>query len=285
MTLKISVPLHITGFFSPHFSDNPLLAGSVGAGLVISPGLNCVCKFSNKKTPAKNEVIYNGVKAKIKPVDKLFKLTNFNEGVSFKISSSVPLGFGYGASGASTLAASLIIHKILGKSELKAARTAHIAEAKSLTGLGDVAALFEGKGLTARIKAGAPGIGKIKNFPQSKKIRIVAADLRKIETKKMLKSMAPETAEFSSKILEKFIKNPDLKNFFDYSRLFAEKMKFADKKFFEKMEPLKQLCIGFSVKKGVLFAAIEQSKVKNAVSILKKISPVVHIFKLGGGIT
>jgi pantoate kinase len=283
MTFKISVPLHLTGFFSPNFADNPLLAGSKGTGLVIVPGLTCICKFSEKKQ-GRNKVIYNGVKTKIKPVEKLFELTDFNRRVLCKISSPVPLGFGYGASAASTLAVSLALHRFLKKPDSAAARLAHIAEVKSLTGLGDVIALFEGKDLTIRTKTGTPGIGLTKSFSQKGNIRIVAVDLKKISTRKMLKSMSPAASRFGLKLLKKFIKNPDLENFFKYSQLFAKKMKFADENFFDKLEPLKKYCIGFTVKKGVLFAAAEQNKLKNAVSILKKISPAIHIFKFGGGI-
>lgn len=282
MTLKIAIPLHITGFFAPQFSANPLLTGSVGAGLVITPGLVCICKFSNKLS--KSKVIYNGVETKIEPLQKLFDRVNFNKKVSVRLSSPVPLGFGYGVSGASTLAVSLALHRFLGKSDLKAAQLAHLAEVESLTGLGDALAIFSGRDLTVRLKPGAPGIGIVKSFSQPKNLRVITADLKKIKTKKMLKSMKLETKRLGIKLLKNFIENPGLEKFFEYSQLFAKKMNFANEIFFEKLEPLKKHCLGFTVKKGVLFAVAEQNKLKNAVSILKKISPKIHIFKFGGGI-
>ncbi|PIS39632.1 MAG: hypothetical protein COT33_00950 [Candidatus Nealsonbacteria bacterium CG08_land_8_20_14_0_20_38_20] len=310
MTLKIAVPLHITGFFAPQFSANPLLTGSVGAGLVITPGLVCVCKFSNKLS--KSKVIYNGVETKIEPLQKLFDRVNFNKKVSIRLSSPVPLGFGYGVSGASTLAVSLALHRFLGKSNLKAAQLAHLAEVESLTGLGDALAIFSGRDLTVRLKPGAPGIGIVKSFSQPKNLRVITADLKRIKTKKMLKSMNQKTISLGQKILEKFVKNPSLENFFQYSQLFAKEIGWTNENFFKKLMPLKkqvfissfskssfrseifqiseqrirnkEYCIGFTVKKGVLFAVAEQNKLKNAVSILKKISPKIHIFKFGGGI-
>lgn len=304
--MKISVPLHITGFFSPHFSDNSLLAGSIGAGLVIMPGITCVCKFSDKKRK-KNKTIYNGIEKKIKPIETVLKLLNLKQGVSIKISSPVSLGLGYGSSAASTLAVSLSLCRFLDKTNLSplrrsrlskfyrgrtsanklnllAARIAHQAEVESLTGLGDVSAIFSGKDLTVRIKPGAPGIGIVKSLKQAKNLRVVAADLKRINTEKMLKSINSDTYCLGLEFLKKFRRNPDLVNFFKYSQLFAKKAGFADEKFFKKLEPLKRYCLGFSVKKGVLFAVAKQGEVKNAVPILKKISRNVHIFRLGGGI-
>lgn len=283
MTLKISVPLHITGFFAPQFSNGPLLTGSIGAGLVITPGLRCVCKFLNKGT-TKNKIIYNGVETKLKPIEKLLDLFNYNKKISIQIFSQVPMGVGYGVSGASTLAVSLALHRFLGKPDLKAAQLAHIAEVKSLTGLGDVIAVFSGSDLAIRIKAGAPGIGMVKSFKQSKKLRLVAADLRKKDTREMLKAMPLKASRFTLKILPKFIENPTLKNFFEYSQLFAKKMGFANKNFLKRLEPLKKYCLGFTVKKGVLFAVAEKNKLKETIYRLKKISPSTHIFKFGGGI-
>ncbi len=282
MTLKKSVPLHITGFFTPHFSNNPFSTGSTGAGIVITPGLKCICQFSDNKKRV--EIFYNGVKRNIEPIKNLLKLVNFNKGALIKISSPIPLSFGYGASGAATLAVSLVIHRFLGKPDLEASKMAHIAEVRALTGLGDVLAIFSGRDLAVRIKPGAPGIGKVKSFKQAGNLRIITADIKKINTKKMLKSMSSEISRFGLKLLKKFIKNPEIENFFEYSQLFAEKMGFADEGFFKKLKPLKKYCLGFSVKKGVLFAAAEQDKLKNVIPVLKKFSPKIHIFKFGGGI-
>lgn len=281
--MKITVPLHITGFFVPHFSENLLFSGSSGAGLVIVPGLNCICQFLDKKR-VKTEILYNGAKTNIKPIEKLLKLSNFNKEVFIRISSPVPLGVGYGASAASTLAVSLALCRVTGESKLKAAKLAHLAEVKSLTGLGDVIAIFSGKDLEVRIKPGAPGVGIVKSFSQAKNLRIITADLKKAETKKMLKSISPEMIRFSQNLLKKFIKNPNLDNFFEYSQLFAKEIGWADENFFKKLEPIKKYCPGFSVKKGILFAVTENEHLPGAISILKKFFPKIHIFKFGGGI-
>lgn len=285
MKLKITVPLHITGFFSPHFSANPLFSGSTGAGLVIVPGLDCICQFLDKKR-VKTEILYNGGKTNIEPIEKLLKLFNLKKGVFIKISSPVPLGAGYGASAASTLAVSLALCQVSGESKLKAAKLAHLAEVKSLTGLGDVIAIFSGRALEVRIKPGAPGIGRVKSFGQAKNLRIITCDLNPVKknTKKMLKTINQRTISFGQKILEKFIKNPTIKNFFEYSQLFAKEIGWADENFFKKLESIKKYCLGFSVKKGVFFTVTEDKHLPGAISILKKFFPKIHIFKFGGGV-
>jgi len=288
--MKISVPLHITGFFKPCFNQNPFLSGSIGAGLVVKPGINCYFQFSKKE----NEIFFNGKKVKIGPIENLLKLFHLKEKISVKISSPVPLGMGYGASGATTLAVSLALCRSFNKSNLEAAKLAHWAEVKSLTGLGDVIAIFSGRDLAVRIKPGAPGIGLVKSFTQPKNLFVVTADLKKKSTKKMLKSMNPKIIDYGEKIFKKFIEKPNLKNFFQCSQLFSKKIKWGNEDFFKKLEPLKkqvfissrnkEYCLGFSVKKGVLFTAVQQNKLKNVVFRLKKISSSIHIFKFGGGI-
>jgi pantoate kinase len=304
--VKISLPLHITGFFSPHFSKDPLFSGSTGAGFVIVPGLNCLCQFSKK-----NKVLYNGIETKIKPVEEILSFFRQDKiGFLIKISSPVDLGLGYAVSGASTLAVSLAIHRLLGKSDLKAAQLAHITEVKSLTGLGDVITIFSGRDLEIRIKPGGPGIGKVKSFSQAKNFRIITCDINPVRnpknkhfynkinlskkqsqisngvkrksTKEMLKTMSSETIQLGQELLKKFIKEPNLNNFFRYSQLFAKEIGWADEAFFKKLEPIKKYCPGFSVKKGILFAVTEDKHLPGAISMLKKFFPKIHIFKFGG---
>ncbi|RLF77348.1 pantothenate kinase, partial [Thermococci archaeon] len=40
MLIRAFVPAHITAFFVPVFNENPLLAGSIGAGVNLEKGTN-----------------------------------------------------------------------------------------------------------------------------------------------------------------------------------------------------------------------------------------------------
>ena len=276
-TKKIAVPLHITGFFSPRLYPNPLFSGSLGAGLLIEPGIKCQCQVVEKVR--QNRVFFNNKKVKIASVEELFNLIKPKVKFLIKLFSPVDLGLGYGASAASALAVSLAVCSFLKKPAMEAAQLAYIAEVNRLTGLADVSAIFSGKGLVARTKPGAPGVGKIKSFPLPASTLIITADLKKKETKKMLKSMGPETGKLGLKFLNDFLKKPSLEKFFSFSQLFSIEMGFAKKEFFEKLKPLKKYSSGFAIKKGVFFAAVDKKSLPKAKAILENFSPRIHIFK------
>ena len=273
----IDVPLHITGFFSPKLASRPLNSGSIGAGLLIKPGIRCRWKLLKKA--GKNKVFYNGKKVKIAPIKELFSLIGPEQKFLIKLHSPVDLGFGYGASAASTLAVSLALCSFLKKTALEAAQLAHTAEVKSLTGLADVSAIFSGKGLVARTVPGGPGVGKIKSYPLPSSIRIVTADLKKKETKKMLELMTPQVKRLGAKLLKDFLSRPSLEKFFFCSQLFSEKTNFAKKNFFESLNSLKKISFGMSVKKGVFFTAVREDSVLKARAVLKNLSARIHTFK------
>ncbi|MCD6127125.1 MAG: hypothetical protein J7J21_01920 [Methanomicrobia archaeon] len=273
----IEVPLHITGFFSPRPASNPLNSGSIGAGVLIKPGIKCRWKLLKKGR--KNKIFYNGKEVKITPIEELFNLINPEQRFLIELFSPVGLGFGYGASAASTLVVSLSICSFLKKPALEAAQLAHIAEVKSLTGLADVSAIFSGKGLVVRTKAGGPGIGKIKSYPLPSSIRILTVDLKKKETKKMLKSMSPQIKKLGLKLLKDFLNQVSLEKFFSCSQLFSQKMNFAKKDFFDNLKSLKKASFGISVKKGVLFTAVSKDSLPKARAILKKLFGKTHTFR------
>jgi len=273
----IEVPLHITGFFSPRLASRPLNSGSIGAGLLIEPGIKC--KWKLLKKARKNKVFYNEKEVKIAPIEELFNLIKPEQRFLIKLFSPVGLGFGYGTSAASTLAVSLTICSFLKKPALEAAQLAHIAEVKSLTGLADVSAIFSGKGLVIRTKAGGPGIGKIKSYPLPSSIRIITADLKRKETKEMLKSITPETKNLGLKLLKDFRSQPSLEKFFSCSQLFSQKINFAEKDFFDSLKSLKKISFGLAVKKGVLFTAVSKDSLPRARAILKNLSRQIHAFR------
>ncbi len=74
-----------------------------------------------------------------------------------EIVSPLPLGCGFGLSGASALATAYAVNALLGlgKSEEELAMTAHVAEVENLTGLGDVCAQYHG-GCLVKLQVGHP---------------------------------------------------------------------------------------------------------------------------------
>ena len=74
-----------------------------------------------------------------------------------EITSPLPLGCGFGLSGASALVAAYAVNALLGlgKSESELAMIAHIAEVENRTGLGDVCAQYHG-GCLVKLREGHP---------------------------------------------------------------------------------------------------------------------------------
>ncbi len=88
-------------------------------------------------------------------VSALQKLTP--QPIRIEITSSQPLGCGFGLSGASALATAYAVNALLklGKSSRELAMIAHVAEVENLTGLGDVCAQYHG-GCLVKLKVGHP---------------------------------------------------------------------------------------------------------------------------------
>jgi pantoate kinase len=77
--------------------------------------------------------------------------------VGVALASPLPLGCGFGLSGASSLATAYALDALLGlgRSRRELAMTAHVAEVESLSGLGDVCAQFHG-GWLLKLREGDP---------------------------------------------------------------------------------------------------------------------------------
>jgi pantoate kinase len=137
----------------------------------------------------------------------------------------VPIGAGFGTSGAAALSLALALNRTLslGMSNIEAAQVAHVAEVKCRTGLGTVIAETFG-GAEIRVKPGGPGIGEIQQMPASDKMVVACLAFRSLSTKESL--MDPKTRkrinEFGGILVDRLTKKPEITNFLRFSRRFAE---------------------------------------------------------------
>ena len=78
-------------------------------------------------------------------------------GIKVVITSPLPLGCGFGLSGAAALATAYALNKLLSlhKDTEELAMTAHVAEVENRTGLGDVCSQYHG-GCLVKLKEGSP---------------------------------------------------------------------------------------------------------------------------------
>ena len=225
-------PCHITGLFQI-FDNSPSLlhAGSRGAGVCISNGVKTTVK-AREAGKAKLRVMVNGLKLeKAEVSEKVVEIfrSRFEKLKDYEIIVEhyvdVPVGAGFGTSGAAALSLSLALNDLfnLGLSKVEAAQLAHVAEVECKTGLGTVIAETFG-GAEIRVKPGAPGIGVVRHLPVSKDHVVVCVNFDSLLTKEFLtdKIVRNRINGFGGKLLNKLMKEANVSNFMKFSRQFAE---------------------------------------------------------------
>jgi pantoate kinase len=225
-------PCHITGFFQIFDqSADPLRVGSKGAGVSLRRGVKTTAK-TEKALKDSSEVKINGVVSSSAEVSqrvikaavtRLRKHGRLRVAVEHYIET--PIGAGFGASGAAALSLALALNEALdlGMSRIEAAQLAHVAEVECKTGLGTVLAETFG-GVEIRVKAGAPGIGEIKQIPTAENTMVVCISFGPLSTKKLLsdEETHKRVNTFGGELAEKLAEHPELDSFLEFSRQFAE---------------------------------------------------------------
>lgn len=225
-------PCHITGFFQIFDeADNALDAGSKGAGVSLNLGVKTHIKLmpSLKK---RRRVSINGVVSDSAVVSEHVLNTfgsSFSKMERFEIIVEhyveVPLGAGFGTSGAAALSLALALNEALGTglSKIEAAQVAHVAEVQCKTGLGTVIAETFG-GAEIRVKPGAPGIGEIRRMAVPKNAVIVCLVFGPLSTRKILSDQdtRKRVNELGGMCVDRLTKEPSIANFMKLSRQFAE---------------------------------------------------------------
>ena len=218
-------PAHITGFFYPVISQNPLQSGSLGAGF----SLKIYSYTSVKKEKRVTKVFMNGIDrteeacTSKKAIDLFFKEAGFKENVVVSHSFEFPVGCGLASSGAGALGVVFSLNEMFDTdfSRLKLAQLAHIAEVECRTGLGSVVGQYDGM-FEIRIKAGAPGIGEVIRFKLEYPIGIIV--LGPLETKKVLSTS--KTVDMIKKAFGE--KHYSLRKKFSFDNFISFSLKFME---------------------------------------------------------
>jgi pantoate kinase len=181
MNAKAYCPCAISLIFKPCPNKNINKMGSIGIGFTVNKGINVLVEKSMTQ-----KIFFNGKKIIFPTINTTIKRLT-TKSLCVKIISCLPLGFGFGISGASSLACAYAINQLfkLGKKPVELAQIAHYAEIVNKTGFGTVGTQFTG-GFLIKNQSGIPVIGYKLPFI-GKKIYAVIMD--KIETPKLLGSM------------------------------------------------------------------------------------------------
>lgn len=211
--VEVKVPISISGIWYPIISKNSEESGSIGLTLVLEPYIVSEIKKSSTAV-----IYFNGKKIDLPNLTILkARLGDFK----MDVFSQVPLGYGYGVSGALSLAYALGAREYSNIKEEEAIRIAHVSEVVTGNGLGDVISQYYGGGLVYRKKPGAPGIGEIEIINLNWE-DIYSKPLETMSTQMLIKTPNPKALE----CIEEFLKEKTLKKFFEVSKKFTESLGF-----------------------------------------------------------
>ena len=249
----------------PIRSGDPLSTGSLGAGILIQPGI------FGEGLGGGCGVVVNGECVEIKLARVIGGEGALGSGVDVR--SSIPLGMGGAVSAFISLALSCeAIEGRLGscltrEGLLEASRLAHRAEVLSLTGLGDVIAMVTGGGLVLRLRAGAPGFGEavaIRDPELGVVLFTIASIERGITTPDMLSTMWDRIVSVGLEVYREFQRDPGLVRFLEMSNRFSRAVGFLSGGFGDAIDrslaPLvrRGSVLGYYAKKSLLVIAHER---------------------------
>ncbi len=220
--VKAYSPAHITGFFMICDNENPLYKGSVGCGIVLESG--CVTEVSlGDDLPVKARITINGVTEEAHTTQYVVERLAGTAKVGIATDFDVPVGYGFGASGAGALSTALALNELLALNMTinEVAQITHCAEVINSTGLGDVIAQTYG-GIVIRKQPGPPGIGVIDRIPhRNEKISYVALGIKRTKTVLADKAMRRSINDAGKDAMKALMRKTTLDEFMRVSRDFS----------------------------------------------------------------
>jgi len=211
-------PGHISGYFRPVITGDPVTSGSCGGGIVINSGVTVIANSAEQISVQVMRSVQDGSEILVSDnspvINQLLEIMHVK--ASVRTFCSLPLSAGYGLSAAALLATVHAVNRLynLGLSPEECAIKAHQVEVACRTGLGDVAAC-QGGGWVVRKGPGI--IADITRFYSDQPIH--ALTLGPLKTASVLSS-----PEMMNRIITAFptVEPGDLTGFFTCSRSFAQ---------------------------------------------------------------
>jgi len=207
------VPGHVTGFFTVDRADDPTAAGSRGAGLALTDGVTVTVRPASEAT-----VSLNGEAATVEAVERVLGALEATADV--RASTELPVGSGFGVSGAMALGTALATNDVFarGLSTYELATIAHGAEVQAGTGLGDVVAQLHG-GVPIRLEPGGPQRNRMDAVPARSRIEYVT--FGELSTAEVIGGETDAISRAGERALSTLVREPTLPTLFEASRTFA----------------------------------------------------------------
>ncbi len=213
-------PGHVTCFFRPVSSLDPLSAGSVGAGIRINLGTTVTVKFASGKPVTE----IDGVTVEGRIVRRVVETLDSDNKYDITVEHDLPVGQGFGMSAADAVAAALCTCHLTGKDMSEGFRAAHTADLLEGGGRGDVAGIMCRCRQPVRTVAGIPPFGKVRDsFVPIERITLFTLG-PPIDTKSVLsdRDIVSKIRKAGAKAAENYLKDISLKTLFDISNKFSE---------------------------------------------------------------
>ena len=199
------VPLNVSGVWYPIKGSDLLTTGSIGISLTLDPPLIAIARGSNEPV-----IELNGETIKLNHVRILRSLGS----LKLEAQSPVKLGYGYGLSGAISLAYALAAAQIHNVDLDQALDIAHIAEVVNETGLGDVVSEYYGGGIVYRKRPGSPTVAEVEVFKAEGEV--CSKPIEAVPTRAIIREFS-----VALELIQEFLKSPSLVKFFEVSRRFS----------------------------------------------------------------
>jgi pantoate kinase len=209
----VFVPGHVTGFFTVHRDGDPTKAGSQGAGVTLSDGVDVTVERADDR-----RVELNGQPADIEAVETVLDTLRVEAAVVAE--TPLPVGAGFGVSGAMALGTAIATNRVyerdLSRNEL--VTIAHGAEVQAGTGLGDVVAQAAG-GMPIRLEPGGPQDNLIDAIPYRPRVEYVT--IGELDTAEIIGGDTERLSQAGTEALSRIVSEPTPEQFVYASRRFA----------------------------------------------------------------
>jgi pantoate kinase len=208
--------------------------GATGGGFVLSKGVYTRAMILNSSRAREVDLVVNGDPnygaATTRTALKLLLRDYPDRFGNLRVEQlvQVPIGFGFGASGASALSGVLAVSAALqtGLPTAKAVSYAHVADIVSQTGLGTVSAISNLTGAGVITRAGSPEFARFMRVHVPSGFKIITASLAPYKKSRLFssKTLSARVNRLGRIALDSVVEDPSLRNLLESGALFARKL-------------------------------------------------------------